>query len=291
MKYSAQLASKRQLGWGICLSLPILLAGISRSLLAQENAPTSQQDAQQRSQKLLLGQAQRMIVKVGAESEQRTCELNETPLIHYSDQVRQLPESSLWVWHLDGRPTLFCKVERIVDDQGATKSWQYCCVPATDQKADVEWDREFRWRARNFPFKWSSLPSEPGPRPQAAGRLSQMKAIARQFEGETEQTNIQSKQTLRLLATPLHRFDSAKSNVLDGAVFGLASNGTNPDALLIIEALAEEMADARWRYAIVGMTGDAVTIRRHHKTVYTKDFSGSPGDHRSWMWYTAVPRH
>jgi len=260
------------------------------ALRADESEPAAgDKAAREESLKLMRAKAEQIIVRLGAGDDAQACELKETPLIHYSDQVRRLPESTLWVWQRGGQPALFCKVERITDAAGATKSWQYCCVPATSEKADVEWRRDFRWRARETPFQWMTIAETADPRDQAAARLTQMKAIAREFGGQTEQTNVNSRQTMRLLASPLLRYAAADQNVLDGAVFGLTSNGTNPDALLLVESLVKPEAKSRWRYAIVGMSGDAIEITRSEAKVWSKPFSGGPGDHRSWMWYVSVP--
>jgi hypothetical protein len=94
---------------------------------------------------------------------------------------------------------------------------------------------------------------------------------------------------MRLLTSPLHQYASPKQNVVDGAVFGLTSNGTNPDALLLIEALADPETDAMWRYAVVGLTGDAADVSHADKKVWSKEYSDGPGDYSSWMWYVAAP--
>lgn len=255
-----------------------------------ESKPTSaEQAAKDESLKLIRERARRMTVNLNDGTKARACELRETPLIHYSDQVRRLPESTLWVWERDGLPLLFCKIERLASPKGDTNGWQYCCVPATDEKADVTWGRDFRWRARETPFRWVPIPDAADPREQAPARLTQMRAFLREFGGESEQTNIKSRQNMRPLTTPLHRYAAPKQNVLDGAVFGLTSNGTNPDALLLVEALREPESKSRWRYAVVGMTGDALKITRGESTVWTKPFTDGPADYRSWMWYLAPP--
>jgi hypothetical protein len=271
--------------------LVALLGSMELSLYrsqAQEASPADKADsAKDESLKLMREQASRIIVKIPSGTETHRAELAEAPLIHYADQVRRLTESTLWVWQQEGLPVLFCKIERLTARTGKP-SWQYCCVPATAEKADVEWTRQFRWRARDTSFKRVLLAEAPEPRDQAAARLSQMKAIARGFGGETEQTPVKSRQKMRLLASPLHRYAAPKENVLDGAVFGLTSNGTNPDALLLLEALRDAESNARWRYAVVGMTGDAVEVVHKEKTVWTKPFTDGPGDHRSWMWYVSA---
>lgn len=272
-----------------CLTGLLPCASIGLTMADDANALTREQIAKEESLTLMREKARHIRVKLASGAEGMSCELKEIPLIHYSDQVRRLPESTLWVWEREGLPVLFCKIERIVDKAGATKSWQYCCGPATSQKADVEWEREFRWRARETPFRWVALPDAPDPRDQATARLIQMKTILRDFSGETEQTPIKNRQKMRLLASPLHRYEAQKENVIDGAVFGLTSNGTNPDALLMVESLRNPESNSRWRYAVVGMTGDAVDIKHRDAAAWTKPFTDGPGDHRSWMWYVTAP--
>jgi hypothetical protein len=254
---------------------------------ADDASPQPEDQAgKKESLRVMLEQAQRILVKVGAAEK---CQLKETPLIHYSDQVRRLPDSTLWLWEENSRPVLFCKIERVADAAGTTKSWQYACSPATASKTDVTWGKNFRWRARELSFRWTALPNVAPPRDQARARLTQLKNIAREFSGRTRQTPAKTEQEMRLLTRPLYQYADPKQNIVDGAVFGLTSNGTNPDALLLVEALGEPEEKSSWRYAIVGMTGDAVEVSREGKQVWSKEFSDGPGDYRSWMWYVAAP--
>ncbi|HEY2251446.1 MAG TPA: hypothetical protein VGH74_10315 [Planctomycetaceae bacterium] len=250
-------------------------------------AKTKEETDKSESLAVMLGQAKRMLVQIGETPAAPRPELKEQPLIHYSDRVRQLPESTLWVWEQKGAPVLFCKIERVTSGDGGAALWQYCCVPATTEKADVTWGRNFRWRARESSFHWSPLADAPEPRDQPRVRLTQLKAIAREFSGRTEQTQAQSRQEMRLLSNPLHQYAAPEKNVVDGAVFGLTSNGTNPDVLLLIEALGTPQEKSHWRYAVIGMTGDAAEVTHQGKKVWSKPFSDGPGDYRSWMWYVA----
>jgi len=269
--------------------LLIAFAIVSSSFADDSDSPTTKQAERKQSLEVMLGQAKRMVVRVGTKKDSSPCELKEVPLIHYSDQVRRLPESTLWVWEQLGAPALFCKIERISEADGTTKMWQYCCVPATAAKADVTWGRTFRWRSREQDFRWMPLAEAPDPRDQPRARLVQMKAIAREFTGRTEQTPAKSQQEMRLLASPLHQYASPEQRIIDGAVFCLTSNGTNPDALLVVEAIGGPKEKSEWRYSIVGLTGDAAEVSRNMKVVWSKPFSDGPGDHRSWMWYVSPP--
>jgi hypothetical protein len=55
------------------------------------------------------------------------------------------------------------------------------------------------------------------------------------------------REELRLLLQPLHRYSDAKARIRDGAVFALAL-GTNPEALLFIEARDNAAGAAEWHY-------------------------------------------
>src|SRR5262245_19695949 len=104
----------------------VLLFAATCVLADESAASTKEQIAKEEALELMRGKARRILVKLQGAAEGSQCELKETPLIHYSDQVRRLPESTLWVWQRDGLPVLFCKIERLVDAAGTTKSWQYC---------------------------------------------------------------------------------------------------------------------------------------------------------------------
>jgi hypothetical protein len=281
--------------------LVVTAALVARRLVAAEDAPakttgveTPRAKAKEETDKseslaVMLGQAKHMLVQIGETPASFRPELREHPLIHYSDRVRRLPESTLWVWEQRDLPVLFCKIERVTSGEGGAAMWQYCCVPATTEKVDVTWGRNFRWRARESSFHWSPLADAPQPRDQPRVRLTQLKAIAREFSGRTEQTQAKSQQEMRLLSNPLHQYAAPEKNVVDGAVFGLTSNGTNPDVLLLIEALGTPEEKSHWRYAVIGMTGDAAEVAHQGKKVWSKPFSDGPGDYRSWMWYVAAP--
>lgn len=223
-------------------------------------------------------------------SQSRMAELVATPLIHYSDQQRKLTDSTLWIWESEGRPVLFSKLERLLSREGATNAWQFCCTPTTDETLDIQWGRRFRWRSKEAALKWQDFDAAPPPAAGAAGRLLQMKSLANRFHGRIVNTRIDDREQMRLLARPLHRYQSPAQNVRDGAVFGITSKGTNPDSLLLIEAVSQTEDQAKWRFGIIGMTGDAVSITLADKVVFEKPFTEGPGDHQSWVWYVAMER-
>jgi hypothetical protein len=104
------------------------------------------------------------------------------------------------------------------------------------------------------------------PRETRAGRLLQMRELAGSFEiedhwGEDQEELYQ----LRMLPRPLYRYEAPMEHVIDGALFGY-SQGTNPEAVVVIEAL-ESASGSAWRCQVSRLTGYAVTARRNGDVV------------------------
>ena len=107
----------------------------------------------------------------------------------------------------------------------------------------------------------------PPPARSAAQRLSQMRALARDFSASTKDRN-QRHLELRPLPQPLFRYESTDPDVLDGALFAFVTS-TDPEALLIIEARKPAPADgALWQYAICRMTDLELHMRHKGKEVF-----------------------
>jgi hypothetical protein len=53
------------------------------------------------------------------------------------------------------------------------------------------------------------------------------------------------KQEIRRLATPVYRYADVGAGLRNGVIFGLTTNGTNPDLLLLIELRGERLPGQR----------------------------------------------
>lgn len=213
----------------------------------------------------------------------RTGELLDQPLVRYSDQQRRFPDATLWGWQLDGRPIAVSKVERVISGADGNLGWQYCLVSLSEGLIDARWGGRAPWHATKPGLTWHVFPDAPSPHGSAGGRLVQMKGLARQFDAVIVNLMLDDREQMRLLPTPIMRYSSRAQNITDGAVFSFTSKGTNPDALLLVELEGSQDA-AEWRYAVVGMTGDAVTVELKGQSVWSKEATASPGDHGHWIW-------
>jgi hypothetical protein len=206
--------------------------------------------------------------------------LREEPVFRYSDPVRQFPDATVWVWEVERLPVAICKLERVgVPSAG----WQYCFVSLSDQIVSATWSDRFTWRAREPGIQWRAVP-DASPKETDAARQTQLRQLARSFTGVIRNPQVSRQETMRLLPTPLLRYGDANGAVGRGALFGLTSNGTNPDALLLLQLAKSAAGQDEWRYGMHGLTGDEVEVRLRESVVHAQPYTGVPGNHGTWMW-------
>ena len=106
------------------------------------------------------------------------------------------------------------------------------------------------WSPATSCFARQTLSAQMPPAENERLRLTQMKRAAERF----------SVKDMRLMPTPLYRYSSKKYGVIDGAVFGLV-RATDPDVLILIEAVDQDSNTRGWRYAIGRMHSFALKVR------------------------------
>ena len=118
-----------------------------------------------------------------------------------------------------------------------------------------------------------------------------MKDLAARFSATIFNTNPDTKrpepQEMRLLATLIHRYAEETTGLWDGMIFGLTTNGTNPDMLIVLESRGDKLASAEWKFGIVKMTIAEVHVRLDRDEVWQSP-RNSPRD--TWDSFTKMPR-
>jgi hypothetical protein len=272
-RFAAPIAAR------IVLLSGVLIALFSARAAPDEGDPPSRQDA-------MRSRAEDILVSVKTGDDRTPAKLLAEPVLSYTDRERNFPDATLWGWQVAGRPVAIAKIERVVSQAADRRpGWQYCFVSLTEELIEARWADRHHWRAAAPGIRWRAFSNAPQPAGSETTRLFQMKSLARQFEGRIDNPTIKVTEQMRLLPNPLVRYASPQEGLRDGAVFGLTSKGTNPDTLLLIELRDGEDDSPAWRFGLVGMTGDAVQVRRAGEMVWSKDVTTGPGDHRSWIWY------
>jgi hypothetical protein len=170
----------------------------------------------------------------------------------------------IFVWSWRGRPEAIGTIFSTSDGQGGRKLIhefhtlsERRLFPVTPEYSAYEWTPEKG-------LSLDRLEDAPAPAASAAARLRQMRDMARSYSVETINAE-GAKFDLRLLPTPVARYDSPPEGVVDGALFALVmSVGTDPEAILLIEARERDPGQpAAWEAAVARFSDRDVTVRRN----------------------------
>jgi hypothetical protein len=130
-----------------------------------------------------------------------------------------------------------------------------------------------RWTPRAPGVQVKPVVGAPTPARSAPQRLTQMRALARDFSARTR--DIEKREwELRLLPQPLYRYESTDPDIADGAVFAfVTSAGTDPEVILVLEARKLAAAgDPAWHHAVARFTDLDLWVRYKGTEVFTAAF-------------------
>ncbi len=133
------------------------------------------------------------------------------------------------------------------------------------------------WQPQQPAVKFAAIPEAPDPAETPTQRLRQMKTLSDQFQSAMLGWKADStdREELRLLPRPLYRYEPKEGPVLDGAVFAFVM-GTDPESLLLIEAVKDDSGKAVWQFAFARRTSGQLEGRHQEKIVWHADrFPGS----------------
>jgi hypothetical protein len=199
------------------------------------------------------------------------------PLLRYSDPTRDLMDTSAsalidaGVWRLgkEGRPTALVVLEiyRSADGKG-TLAHEF--VSLSPQRFSVsQQDKSVQWQATGTDLKLVALDRAPTPAKSAAGRLTQMRQLARRFTAK--ETLGENFIACRLMSQPIDRYQSEAEGIIDGAIFAYA-NGTNPELAVILEA-----DKSGWKYGVVRLGAAKSSMLLDDRQVASFPFFGDYG--------------
>ena len=238
--------------------IPILLTMLCLGQTPTES-PKTEAPANEASLKALQQRVETTQVSLSKEAG-RKATLVEKPVLHYSDELRQIENAGVWLWTDRGRPVAAMKVERYQTGRFPIP-WLYCFTSLSSELVHAEWVDAKPFQAKQPGVKWQTLTDDPATTRPA--RLVQMRDIARRFSVELLRDAAGADRLqMRLLPRPLFRCDET-SDVLDGAIFGFTGTGTNPDVLLLLDLPPK----GTWRFGIAGMTAEGVRAKLSEKVV------------------------
>ena len=148
-----------------------------------------------------------------------------------------------------------------------------------------------RWQPRHATGEFQPIMVASPPADGKAKRLVQMRALAREFAAFDDfKINATDQETtrheLRLMSSPLYRYDDPQRGIMDGAVFAFTL-GTDPELLVVLEARDDRESSRSWEYALGAMTCWAVEVKHRGSSVWRvperlQNHSARDGYH-SWV--------
>ncbi|MEM9586919.1 MAG: hypothetical protein AAGA03_06525 [Planctomycetota bacterium] len=211
-------------------------------------------------------------IRLQAETDPTEAKLLDRPVLNWTNPVRKTPSGAMFLWVDARRPVA-----------------ALCLYPASDEATDHEFqslaleklvasvDDRIVWQPNEAGLKFGEITGAAPPSDRSFVRMRQMKSLAREFQAKLVPPD-KHPISLRLLATPLHRYpaearmqSSGDRDLIDGAVFALVQ-GTDPEVLLLIEA-REQSGQTQWVYALARMSMVPTEVRRAGQLVWSTDWA------------------
>jgi hypothetical protein len=175
-------------------------------------------------------------------------DLLSEPVYRWSHAVREGGTGgSIYVWtHAGCAEAVACFWRMRWTDGHATLGHELHSL--SPQVLGVVREGNERWKP-TAAFERTLFEGAPEPASKPAGRLAQMRLLAADFSGHSADPQ-GNRWELRLLTTPVYRYQSSDPDVLDGALFAMVCTvGTDPEAFLLVEARRTE-GGTRWQFGV-----------------------------------------
>lgn len=215
-------------------------------------------------------------------------ELKKEPIFEWLNAARGDTQGTLFVWLRDGRPAALVCVFSYPHFRLPGRQVCHELHALDREKLVVKRDEYNQWRPQAGLARKELTDATP-PAATARARLTQMRRLAQELTGHSVDGD-GKRWELRLLTTPLYRYPTAKSGVVDGALFALMSSaGTDPEVLLVIEANETE-GKLRWEYACGRFSDWELHVQRKDKDIYSSVPSAdNPASHDPLHLYRIYP--
>jgi len=187
-------------------------------------------------------------------------QLRATPVLEWTNPVSGSIRGRVFLWTVAGRPELIASIYEIGGRPGISVE----CHSLSPGRITGKRDDGTAWNPQSEGVTLKRVDPAPRPAESAAGRLTQMRALAASFSAQRTDPD-GTRWELRLMRQPLYRYHDDRGELVDGAVFCFAQ-GTNPDVILLLEARREENG-LIWQYGLARMHHRRLDVQRNGGSV------------------------
>jgi hypothetical protein len=195
------------------------------------------------------------------------------PVLRWSNPLRGEVHGSVVLWANNGCPEVAASIYQFFHK----KQLNVELVSLSEVPLKAVRNGRLRW-SPEAGVKYVALPGAPTPADTAEKRQVQMRALARKFTGYlAEPGEADDKWTeLRLMTTPLHRYEATDGSGREGAVFALVTT-TDPEIVLLIES-RKGAAGREWVWAAARMHFRPLQLKLADKLVWEAPAAAPPWD-------------
>jgi hypothetical protein len=186
------------------------------------------------------------------------------PLLHWGNPARNGEDGAVFAWTKDGRPEVVGSVFTYRLRGMGPLIRKHTFHSLSDGPLTAEFQEQLIWSPKTAGVKFAPVPASEAPADDPRRRLTQMRALARQFS-LTMIDLTDEKTELRLMTQPLMRYQPTAGPAVDGAIFAFAV-ATDPEALLILEARGSD--NLRWEFALARFHFVTLTAQLGGKEVW-----------------------
>ena len=243
----------------VFLTLLLLVADDKPSASATEESRR-----QQETSVLAAAKARQVEILFGTEPQPVKASLRKEPLLRWSNPTAGSVYGEVFLWSVESRPIAVASIYRWYHPY---KDATLEIVSLTDKTIEAREGAAVIWKPQSSGITFKEFPDAPPPAAAAGSRLNQMRSLTRRFAAQLadKRAGETVSRELRLLNQPVHRYESPKQGVIDGAMFAFVEV-TDPEAWIILEAVKSE-EKTTWRYGLARMNSDALEIRLADKVV------------------------
>jgi hypothetical protein len=213
-------------------------------------------------------------------------ELIDHPLLTYGDSARANTNGTLWAWGTKGRPLAMMELYQPANGD----RWVHAITLTSTSTVALKITPALKWSPEKTQVAAIKIAGDP-PAAKEGQRLRQIKELARRFAAHEFWDPDNSRFELRLLVQPVHRYSDPDRELQDGAVFVLA-HGTNPEVLLLIEAVGKSVDTASWQCQFARLGSAEMHVSYDDKEVWTvgrtPNIVGQASD-PYWLFFTPPP--
>jgi hypothetical protein len=226
------------------------------------------------------------------------------PFHRWSEPTRRSHDGTLWAWGREGRPLVLLALEQHPHPTFGPV-WSYELVSLSDGlvgatgaqgflrlTADylkVEDEGLLPWTTQKPGVVMRVFPDAPAPGKTEAERLRQIKDLGRRLSACQFDGSGRERAELRLLPHPIDRYSAPSSGLIDGAIC-LFVYGTNPEVVLVIEAMRHGESPARWEFGLTRLTGGRPSVSLDRKEVWHPIPAGGVAPDNSYISRVLMPK-